>query len=140
MVDFNEYGDLNEDFNNKEMESNYSSSHCFEFDEHECNPRWPHSVVIYREELSDNPWDDGEHTVVLYKGACRSYKKSLTSFKDTILTNVRMLSIKGLIKGLKTNDRIKVSKYGYVEEGYLKDASPYMKGRGMTIEWDYDRV
>lgn len=115
--------------------------HCFEYDEHDCNPRWPHKVVIYREVTGDNPWDDSDsETVVLYEGACRSYRKSLTSFKESVLTNVRMLSIKGFIEGLQTNDKVNVDRFGYKEEGYIKDVNAYMNGRGMTIEWDYERV
>ncbi len=134
-------GDLNNDFDNKEMESNYKTNECFKYDEHPCNPRWPHTVVIYREEAGDNVWDEENTKIkVLYKGSCRSYRKSLTTAKGGVLTNIRMLSIKGFIQDLRTNDIVEVDKFGYKEEGFIKDVNAYMNGRGMTIEWDYERV
>lgn len=124
------------------MTEEVKDNDCFEYDEHTCNPRWPHKVVISREiSENDNPWGEDELTEeVLYQGNCRSYRKSLTSYKENVLTNVRMLSIKGALKGLKTNDIVKVDRFGYKEVGYVKDVNIYMNGRGTTIEWDYERV
>lgn len=116
---------------------------CFSYEEHKCNPRWPHKIVIYRESKDDgNPWSTDVETkkVILYDGMGRSYRKSMTSFKESIMTNIRMLSIKGAVYGLRPNDIVEVDKGGYKEEGFVKDVNVYMNGRGTTVEWDYERV
>lgn len=141
MNDLSSGGDFSSDFCNKGLDSNYKTNDCFKYEEHPCNPRWPHSVVIYREEVGGNVWNEEDaKTVVVYEGACRSYKKSFTTAKGGVLTNVRMLSIKGFIQGIRTNDIVEVDKFGYKESGFIKDVNAYMNGRGMTIEWDYERV
>lgn len=141
MKDFYKTGSFNFDFDASSFDVNYNSKdHCYPYDEDKCNPRWPHNVVITREGENDNPWDTSDNEVVVYKGACRSYRKSSGGYKDKVLTNTRMLSIKGFIAGLQVNDKVSIDKYGYKEEGYIRDVNTYMRGRGMTIEWDYERV
>ena len=125
--------------NNKKF--NHIINNCFPYRESKCNPRWPHSVIITREVLDGNPWGDESHKeIVIYDGSCRSYRKSSKSYRSDVLTNVRMLSIKGFITNLKVNDKVSVDRNGYKEEGYIKDINHYMNGRGMTIEWDYEKV
>ena len=116
---------------------------CFPYEEHRCNPRWPHKVLIYRDTKSEgNPWDTGsvDEKEFLYEGMGRSYRKSMTSYKESVMTNVRMVSVKGAVYGLRPNDIIEVDKKGYKEKGFVKDVNIYMNGRGTTIEWDYERV
>lgn len=136
-------GSFNNDFDGKSFDSGYKVNDCYDYKESRCNPRWPHYVEIYRESVSGNGnphIDDDTFMLVLYKGKCRSYRKSGSSYKTEVLTKVRALSIPGYPSGIEINDRVRIQKYDMIEEGYVTDVSPRMNKRGTTIEWDYEAI
>ena len=114
---------------------------CFKYSESSCNPRFPHLIEITREDSGNgNPFEEESKEHTLYIGSGRSYKKGSTKNDKGFLVDSRIVALQGGLKGIKTNDKIKIEAYGYVENGYVVDVQIYMRGRGTNIYWDYERV
>ena len=73
------------------------------------NPRHPHTCTVYRE-VGATSFSDGEK-VVLYEGICRKEgSTSLRTFKtDNVIKSDYMLSLPGIIEGIKAGDLIDVT-------------------------------
>jgi len=112
---------------------------------HEYNPRFPHTCVIKRPVLSDDPMiDDGGEDVVIYEGECRSYDFHTTSSAGDVLTSNRKLSLPVRQQEWDDDhpiplegDIVEVDKGSHKEYGVVLDKMP--GNLGTHILWRFVR-
>ena len=110
---------------------------------HKDNPRFPHTCVIKRPVENDNPMEDDDNFVAIYKGRCRSYAYHTTSDSGAVLVSTRKLSrpvdqqewTSGNIP--QEGDIIEVDKGSYKEYGVVIDRMP--GNLGTHLLWKYGR-
>ena len=96
------------------------------------NPRWPHIIKVERKTYSDDPFEDGEETEVLYEGEGRSYTDTTTTGGGTEESRVDVNKRKASIpvrydewkEPLLDGDTIEVTMGNVVERGVVKDFEP----------------
>lgn len=96
------------------------------------NPRWPHIIKVERKTYSDDPFEDGEETEVLYEGEGRSYTDTTTTGGGTeeerVDVNKRKASIPVRFdkwaKPILAGDTITATMGDVVEQGMVRDFEP----------------
>lgn len=106
------------------------------------NPRFPHTCVITRAAVSDDPMNDEGEAVVIYEGECRAYSKNTTSVEGEVITNNRGLSLpvskdewsKDSIP--MEGDKIEIDFGSYTEHGQVIDKIA-ANFHGTHLVWRY---
>ena len=110
----------------------------------EYNPRFPHTCVISRKAVPDDPMEDEGEALVIYEGVCRSYDFHTTSTAGDVMTSTRKLSLP--VRQQEWNkdhpiplegDIVVVNKGSHSEYGVVLDKMP--GNLGTHILWKYIR-
>lgn len=108
------------------------------------NPRFPHTIKIWRETGSDDPFVDTVTTVILYEGVGRSYTDTTTTGDGKVISNRRKAAIPMRcddwteFTDIHSGDIISVTlNTGIVEEGKVSDRE--VGTMGTNIVWEFVR-